>query len=244
MSFTLYPAIDIRRGCVVRLHQGDYALETRYDETPLVLLKRNAELGAKWAHLVDLDAARDGGYTLWPLLHSLKQETALRIQTGGGVRRAADVQRLLDAGADRVVIGSLAVDEPELVASWLEEFGSEKLTIALDARSDPQGDWYPATHGWTRPSERTLEDLVLHYARQGLGHLLCTDILRDGTLAGPNFQLYGLLRQWAPNVALQASGGVRELDDVREARELGCSGIVLGKALLEGRIALAEALAC
>lgn len=244
MSFIVYPAIDVRSGCVVRLHQGDYALETRYEQTPLALLKRNAELGATWAHLVDLDAARDGGYTLLPLLRALKHQTPLRIQTGGGVRRAEDVQRLLDAGADRVVVGSLAVGEPELVASWLSDFGSDHLTIALDARSDADGAWFPASHGWTRPGARTLHDLVLFYADRGLRHLLCTDIARDGTLSGPNFELYGLLRDWAPDLALQASGGVRELDDVRTAKALGCGGIVLGKALLEDRVDLVEALAC
>lgn len=244
MNFTVYPAIDVRGGRVVRLHRGDYALETRYEQSPLALLAHNADQGASWAHLVDLDAARDGGYTLLPLLREIKRDTALHIQTGGGVRRAEDVRRLLDGGADRVVVGSLAVGEPELVASWLRDFGSDRLTIALDARSDADGAWYPSTHGWTRPSERTLQTLVLFFADQGLRHLLCTDIARDGTLAGPNFELYGLLRQWAPGVVLQASGGVRELDDVRRARALGCGGIVLGKALLEGRIDLVEALAC
>ncbi len=244
VMFTVYPAIDVRDGRVVRLHQGDYAQETRYSQSPLTRLKRYADEGAQWVHLVDLDAARDGGYALLPLLQSIKQETGLHIQTGGGVRSADDVERILEAGGDRVVIGSLAIADPSLVASWLTRFGSNRLTLALDARCDPSGRWYPATHGWTRPGRRTLGDLVRFYNRHGLRHLLSTDIDRDGTLAGSNLAMYRLLRQWAPQIEIQASGGVCGLDDLRQVRELGCAGIVLGKALLEDRITLAQALTC
>lgn len=242
--FTVYPAIDVRDGRVVRLRQGDYAQETLYSQSPLARLKRYADEGAQWVHIVDLDAARDGGYALLPLLHAVKRDTALSIQTGGGVRSADDVERILEAGADRVVIGSLAIADPILVASWLTRFGSNRLTLALDARCDASGRWFPATHGWTRQGERTLADLVRLYNRHGLRHLLCTDIDRDGMLTGTNLAMYRLLRQWAPQVELQASGGVSELDDLRQVRELGCAGIVLGKALLEERFALAEALTC
>lgn len=244
MSFTVYPAVDVRDGRVVRLYQGDYARETRYDEAPLKLLQRYAEQGATWAHLVDLDAARDGGYALLSLLKTIKSNTSLQVQTGGGVRSVGDVERILEAGGDRVVIGSLAVADPNRVVEWLRQFGSDCLTIALDARCGPCGRWYPATHGWTRPGLGTLGDLVRFYTRHGLRHLLCTDIDRDGTLSGPSLSLYRLLREWAPQVALQASGGVGELDDVRRVRELGCAGVILGKALLEGRVSIEHALAC
>lgn len=244
MDFTVYPAIDVRDGRVVRLRKGDYAQETRYDESPLTLLKRYCDQGARWAHLVDLDAARDGGYALLALLQAIKRETSLQIQTGGGVRSADDVERIFEAGGDRVVLGSLAIADPNLVASWLTRFGSNRLTLALDARCDASGRWYPATHGWTRPGRRTLGDLVRFYNRHGLRHLLCTDIDRDGTLTGSNLALYRLLRQWSPQVELQASGGVCEIEDVRQVRELGCGGIVLGKVLLEGHVSLAQALTC
>lgn len=242
--FTVYPAIDVRDGRVVRLRQGDYAQETRYSQSPLTRLKGYADEGAQWVHLVDLDAARDGGYALLSLLQAIKRETGLQIQTGGGVRSADDVERILEAGGDRVVIGSLAIADPSMVASWLTRFGSNRLTLALDARCDASGRWYPATHGWTRPGRRTLGDLVRFYNRHGLRHLLCTDIDRDGTLAGSNLAMYRLLRQWAPQVELQASGGVCELDDLRQVREIGCAGIVLGKALLEDRFTLEQALTC
>lgn len=241
-GFTVYPAIDVRAGAVVRLAQGDYAEETRYGDDPLALAVAHAQAGAGWLHLVDLEAARFGGYTLLPLLQAIKKQTALQVQTGGGVRDADDVQRLLDAGADRVVIGSLAVAEPARVGAWLRRFGADRLTVALDVRRQ-DNDWFPASHGWTAAGARTLDDLLTIHAAAGLRNLLCTDIGRDGMLAGPNFELYAtILRRW-PGLRLQASGGARDLDDVRAARVTGCAGIVLGKALLEGRLDLAQALA-
>jgi phosphoribosylformimino-5-aminoimidazole carboxamide ribotide isomerase len=243
MSFTLYPAIDVREGCVVRLRQGDYARETRYGDAPLAVAQRYAEQGACWLHLVDLDAARLGGYTLQGLLGHLKTTTPLRVQTGGGVRSEQDVRTLLDAGADRVVVGSLAVEDPVRVRGWLERFGGERLTIAMDASSDETGRWRLPSRGWTADSGVALEELLQAYAGSGLRHLLCTDIQRDGMLAGPNTALYETILRLAPAVRLQASGGVRDLDDVLAARAAGCSGVVLGKALLEGRFQLEDAVA-
>lgn len=242
-SFTLYPAIDVREGRVVRLNQGDYARETRYDDTPLALAGRYAMEGAHWLHLVDLDAARAGGYTLRPLLQRIRQSTSLKVQTGGGVRSESDVEALLEAGADRVVVGSLAIRVPRRVQRWLAQYGAERIVVALDTRQDDAGAWQLPVAGWTEDSAQTLPDVLARYVASGLRHLLCTDIARDGMLSGPNFALYRQLRDWAPEVAVQASGGVHALDDLREARASGASGVVLGKALLEGRFGLAEALA-
>ncbi|MET7141591.1 1-(5-phosphoribosyl)-5-[(5-phosphoribosylamino)methylideneamino]imidazole-4-carboxamide isomerase [Xanthomonas sp. PPL139] len=244
MSFVVYPALDIRDGRVVRLAQGDYARETHYGDDPLRRAQAFAEAGAQWMHLVDLDAARAGGYTLAPLLQRIRSETGLQVQTGGGVRSHADVQRLLDAGASRVVIGSLAVRDRESVLEWLREFGPERITVALDSRQDTHGVWRLPVHGWTETSSLSLDALAGEYAAAGLVHLLCTDIARDGMLSGPNLALYAHLRQLAPTLAVQASGGIRDAADVRGAREAGCAGAVLGKALLEGRLRLDEALAC
>ncbi|UYK83064.1 1-(5-phosphoribosyl)-5-[(5-phosphoribosylamino)methylideneamino]imidazole-4-carboxamide isomerase [Xanthomonas sacchari] len=244
MSFVVYPALDIRDGRVVRLAQGDYARETHYGDDPLRRAQAFAEAGAQWMHLVDLDAARAGGYTLAPLLQRIRNETGLQVQTGGGVRSRADVQRLLDAGASRVVIGSLAVRDRESVLEWLAEFGPERITVALDSRQDAHGVWRLPVHGWTETSSLSLDALAGEYAAAGLIHLLCTDIARDGMLSGPNLALYAHLRQFAPALAVQASGGIRNAADVRGAREAGCAGAVLGKALLEGRLRLDEALAC
>lgn len=244
MSFTVYPAIDVRAGKVVRLRQGDYADETRYGDNPLSFALRYAEAGAGWLHLVDLDAAKAGGYTLQPLLRDLRARTGLQVQTGGGVRSEADVAALLEAGAARVVVGSLAVTAPDTVMDWLAMFGSERITVALDARQDETGAWRLPVHGWTQVAAETLDGLLARYADAGLVHLLCTDIARDGMLAGPNIDLYRRLCERHPGVRVQASGGVRDAADVAAARAAGCAGAVLGKALLDGRLSLAEALAC
>lgn len=244
MSFTVYPAIDVRAGRVVRLRQGDYGRETQYDDDPFALAMRYADAGARWLHLVDLDAARDGGYALGPLLERIAADGRLRVQTGGGVRGVGDVQRILGCGASRVVVGSLAVADAPLVAGWFERFGGEAIVVACDVRQDRDGHWWPATHGWTRNAAIALQDLAVMHAAAGMRHLLCTDISRDGTMAGPNFELYAQLLRGLPWLQLQASGGAREAGDVARAIATGCSGIVLGKALLEGRIRLDEALAC
>ncbi len=244
MSFIVYPALDIRNGQVVRLLQGDYAQQTTYGDDPLPRAQAFAAAGASWMHLVDLDAAKAGGYTLAPLLAQIASSTSLKVQTGGGVRGYDDVARILDAGASRVVIGSLAVREPDSVLAWLGEFGADRLTIALDTRQGDDGVWRLPVHGWTETADVTLDELATRYAQAGLKHLLCTDIARDGMLSGPNIDLYAHLSKLLPSVAVQASGGVRDVNDVAAAKAAGCGGAVLGKALLEGRLQLEEALAC
>lgn len=243
-AFTPYPAIDVRDGKVVRLAQGDYARETRYADDPLAAIQAYAGQGAAWLHLVDLDAAREGGYTLGQLLRGIRSSTDLKVQTGGGVRGRDDVARILDAGADRVVIGSLSVKQPEAVLQWISDFGPEHITVALDARQDDAGVWQLPVHGWTETPGVTLDDLAARFAAGGLRHLLSTDIARDGMLSGPNLDLYRHIRSIAPALQVQASGGVRELADIAAARNEGCAGIVLGRALLEGRFSVAGALAC
>jgi phosphoribosylformimino-5-aminoimidazole carboxamide ribotide isomerase len=243
MSFILYPAIDVRAGRVVRLRQGDYAQETRYADEPLLVARRYAQAGASWLHLVDLDAARVGGYTLAPLLASIKASTALRVQTGGGVRSEADVVALLEAGADRVVVGSLAVAQPMQVVEWIQRYGADRITVALDARRSTDGIWRLPTQGWTEDCGAELEPTLANYTGNGLRHLLCTDIDRDGMLSGPNLDLYRRIRELCPSLELQASGGVRNGADVAAARAVGCAGAVLGKALLDGSFTVDDALA-
>lgn len=242
-DFLPIPAIDVRAGRVVRLRQGDYARETRYDEDPHDLAITYARSGATWLHLVDLDAARAGGFSLGPLLERIAGHGALQVQTGGGVRSEGDVQALLDRGASRVVIGSLAVERRQEVGAWIERFGAERIVLAFDVRHDGQA-WRPATRGWTRDGDATLAELLDAYRPRGLRHVLCTDITRDGMLAGPNLALYEEVRAMAPGVALQASGGVRDRTDLALLRRTGCAGAVLGRSILEGTLTLPEALAC
>ncbi|WP_427001087.1 1-(5-phosphoribosyl)-5-[(5-phosphoribosylamino)methylideneamino]imidazole-4-carboxamide isomerase [Ornithinimicrobium sp. Y1694] len=240
-GFTVYPAIDVRDGAVVRLLKGDYDQETRYTDNPVAVAENYARSGAAWLHLVDLDAARSGGYTLLDMLGRIAENTGLMIQTGGGVRTAEDVERLLEAGASRVVVGSIAVQEPDTVVGWLERFGPERITVALDTRIGPDGTWVLPTAGWTSVGGEDLITTLHRYNGSGLKHVLCTDIGRDGTLSGPNFHLYTMLTRSSPTLEVQASGGARSVDDVRAARRTGCAGIILGKALLEGRLTVADA---
>ena len=242
MSVVLYPAIDVREGRVVRLQQGDYARETRYADDPCELACRYSEQGAEWLHLVDLDAARDGGYGQGGLLARIKAATSLKVQTGGGIRDQAGVDALFAAGADRVVVGSLAIREPDVVKAWLARYGAERITVALDASLDQNGEWQLPSHGWTRASGASLFTLLDDYVLAGARHLLCTDIARDGMLSGPALELYGQLLARAPQLHLQASGGIRSVDDILAAARLGCAGVVLGKALLDGRFSLTDAL--
>ena len=242
MNFEVIPAIDLRAGRVVRLAQGDYARETRYEGDALALARDYEARGARWLHLVDLDAARAGGYTLQELVRALKRGTSLRLQTGGGVREEAAIADLLALGVDRVVLGTIAASEPARVANWLGRFGPEHLVLALDAR-EIAGTWCVQLEGWTRVGP-PLDELLSFYERSGARHVLCTDVGRDGMLEGFNLWLYRRVATRFPSLRLQASGGVRSLADIAGARAAGAGGAILGRALLEGRIELAEALAC
>jgi phosphoribosylformimino-5-aminoimidazole carboxamide ribotide isomerase len=244
MTFTILPAIDVRRGQVVRLFQGDYDRETTYAGTPIETVVRYAQDGATFLHLVDLDAAREGRYTLGPLVKDIVARTPLRIQTGGGVRHESDVEAILAAGADRVVIGTLAVREPDRVTKWLKTMGPDRITLALDTRCDASGVWRLPVEGWTEDTGYTLDELLTRYAAAGLRHVLCTDIARDGMLSGFNVDLYRRLSTTFPDLEIQASGGVRTIEDIQAARAAGAHGAILGRALLEGRFTLKDALSC
>jgi phosphoribosylformimino-5-aminoimidazole carboxamide ribotide isomerase len=244
MTFTILPAVDVRRGQVVRLFQGDYDRETTYAGTPIDTVVRYAEDGATFLHLVDLDAAREGHYTLGPLVKEIAARTSLKVQTGGGVRHESDVEAILAAGADRVVIGTLAVREPDRVTAWIKKMGPARITLALDSRCDASGVWRLPVKGWTEDSRCTLDELLTLYASAGLRHVLCTDIARDGMLSGFNIDLYRHLSATFPGLEIQASGGVRAIEDIQAAKAAGAHGAILGRALLEGRFTLKEALAC
>ena len=242
MSLNIIPAIDLREGRVVRLKQGDYGQQTTYESDPRELAQRYAAAGATWLHLVDLDGARSGGLDNLAVIESIARD-GMQIQAGGGVRNEDDLSRLFSAGVNRVVLGSVAIRDPELVADWLTRYGAEQLTIALDTRQ-VDGQWALPSAGWTELESRTLDELAPWYAEKGARHLLCTDIDRDGMLAGFNLDLYRHLAKTVPDLAVQASGGVRSLDDIRAAREAGAKGVILGRALLEARFTIEQALAC
>ena len=239
----IIPAIDLREGRVVRLKQGDYAQETRYDFDPSLLSADYADAGAHWLHLVDLDGARSGTFENLRVIEKIVAAGRLAVQAGGGVRSEDDVQRLLDAGVARVVVDSVSVREQEKVEGWIARYGEDRLCVALDTRFEA-GAWRLPSAGWTQSEGATLDELAPRYAAAGAKHLLCTDIGRDGMLSGPNLELYAHLAQLAPSLHVIASGGVRDVADVRALRAQNLAGVVLGRSLLEGRMTAAEAFQC
>lgn len=237
----VYPAIDLRDGVCVRLMQGRFDAVTRYDDEPAARLAAFAAAGADWAHIVDLDGAEAGRAVQHQLIGELAAAIDIRIQSGGGVRSADDIQRLLDAGVSRVVVGSLAVSDPDAVAGWLETFGPDRITLAVDVRAD--GDrWVPSLKGWTQAADVDLWAALDRYPPGSAKHLLVTDVGRDGALTGPNLDLLAQIHQRRPDLWLQASGGVADLSDLTGARSVGASGAIVGRALYEGRFTVEQAL--
>jgi phosphoribosylformimino-5-aminoimidazole carboxamide ribotide isomerase len=232
----VYPAMDVMGGTVVRLTQGRFEEATRYPAEPSEALLRFAGAGAEWAHVVDLDGARAGAPVQHDLLADLARNAPLKLQVAGGFRTAAQIARMLDAGVGRVVIGSLAVKQPELVQGFLAEFGAERITLSLDVRVI-EGLPLVATTGWAEDSGQSLWEVAGLYPQAR--HLLLTDIGRDGMLAGPNFGLLEEAGERLPHLAIQASGGVSSLEDLARLRT---AGAIVGKALWEGRVDLAEAI--
>jgi len=236
----LIPSIDLRGGRCVRLLQGNFAAETRYPLEPSELLGRYQQLGASWLHVVDLDGARDGAQINRDVIARLASQRAVRLQVGGGVRDAGAIDALLAHGIARVVIGSAAVERPTEVAAWLEHYGAERICLAFDVRHDASGTPRVRTRGWRADSALSLWDALAAYAGGGLTHVLCTDIERDGALAGPNLALYGEAMHRLPQIAWQASGGVASGADLAALATCGVPAAISGKALLEERITREE----
>ena len=240
----MIPAIDLIGGEVVRLYQGDYSQKTNYQTTVQERQQAYFSAGASVMHFVDLDGAKDSTKRQLSTLKTVVNHESMITQVGGGIRCEEDVKQLLELGATRVVIGSLAIKQPELVLKWLNTYGGEKIVLALDIKIDEQGNKTLPTHGWIEDSGVNLEDLLDAYIDAGIKHILCTDISKDGTLSGSNVELYIELCQKYPSVQWQASGGIGSLDDIKALIGSGVSGVILGRSLLEGKFTLEEAIAC
>ncbi|TQQ92399.1 1-(5-phosphoribosyl)-5-[(5-phosphoribosylamino)methylideneamino]imidazole-4-carboxamide isomerase [Cronobacter sakazakii] len=240
----IIPALDLIDGTVVRLHQGDYGQQRDYGRDPLPRLQDYEAQGAKLLHLVDLTGAKDPAKRQIALIQKLVAGVNVPVQVGGGVRSEDDVAALLDAGVARVVVGSTAVKAPQDVQRWFQRFGADALVLALDVRIDDAGNKQVAVSGWQENSGVTLETLVESYLPAGLKHVLCTDISRDGTLSGSNVALYEEVCARYPQVAFQSSGGIGELSDIRALRSSGVGGVIVGRALLEGKFNVTEAIQC
>lgn len=232
----VYPAMDLMGGKAVRLVQGRFENPTVYPGSPSAALRSFEEQGATWAHVVDLDGARAKEPRQHALIASLAKNSVLKIQAGGGFRTRDELASALDRGIARVVIGSLAVSDPDLVNGWIDEFGADRICLSLDVRI-ASGQPMVACHGWQAMSGKSLWDIAA--SSPGAHHVLVTDIGRDGMLKGPNFNLYRKLVTALPHWQVQASGGVSSLRDIKG---LNTKGVIVGKALWDGRIGLKEAL--
>jgi phosphoribosylformimino-5-aminoimidazole carboxamide ribotide isomerase len=236
----LIPAIDLRHGRCVRLFQGDFGAETQYEHEPHELLLRYRGLGASWLHVVDLDGARDGKLANRSIIVAMASQRAVRLQVGGGIRSAATVDDLLRHGVSRAVIGSNAVERPDEVIDWLVRHGPDRICLAFDVRLDETGIPRVRTRGWTENTSISLWDAIARFPQDRIKHILCTDIERDGAMTGPNIDLYRQALSRFPNLAWQASGGIRNASDLAALAQIGVSGAVSGKALLEERITSEE----
>ena len=240
----IIPAIDLIDGKVVRLYQGDYGQKTEYSADPQGRFDDYVAQGATQLHLVDLDGAKDSTKRQLTVIRKLLANTKAPVQIGGGVRTEQDVIDLLDAGANRVVIGSTAVKDPATVAGWVEKYGADKIVLALDVNIDAEGNRKIAVAGWQEDSGVTIEALLAPYLPVGLKHVLCTDISRDGTLKGSNVSLYRALAAQFPQISWQASGGIGGIADIEALKGSGVGGVILGRSLLEGKFTVKEAIAC
>ncbi len=236
----LIPSIDLRGGRCVRLLKGNFGAETRYEIDPLALTQRYRALGASWLHIVDLDGARDGAAGNRLAIQALANASEQPLQVGGGLRDQAAVADLLQHGVARAVIGSAAVEQPQQVANWLQQYGSDRICLAFDIKHDATGVPRVCTRGWVHATGISLWDAVERFVPQGLRHVLCTDIERDGVLAGPNLALYAQARHRFEGIQWQASGGVSSTADLQALAALGLSAAISGKALLEGLIPTEE----
>lgn len=230
----LIPAIDILDGKCVRLTKGDYTTQKVYNTNPVEVAKEFEANGIRFLHLVDLDGAKSKHIVNYKVLEAIAQATSLHIDFGGGIKSNEDVKIAFESGANQLTGGSIAVQEPALFLSWLEQYGSERILLGADANQR-----MIATHGWLATSGIDVVDFIRSFEQKGIQSVVCTDISKDGMLQGPSLDLYKEIMQ-ETGVQLIASGGVSSIDDLKQLKELGCAGAIIGKAIYEGRITLNE----
>ena len=236
----LIPAIDLKGGKCVRLLRGDFDKTTEYSNDPVAVARRFSMLDVQDLHIVDLDGARSGEQQNRAIVQAIAAETELDIQLGGGIRDRASVAEWLQSGVSRCVIGSMAITAVAAVTDWLREFGPDQLVLALDVHLRDDGTPMLTTHGWTEDTRQSLWECIDGYSEAGIRHILCTDVSRDGAMAGPNVELYVEILRRHPDLQLQASGGVRNIGDLQQLRSHGIPAAISGRALLDGAITTME----
>ena len=233
----IIPAIDLIDGKCVRLTKGEYDTKKVYSDDPLEMAKRFESHGFKRLHLVDLDGAKAGKVVNLEVLETICAYTSLKVDFGGGIKSDQDLERVLNAGADQVTIGSLAVKDPEKLKGWIAKYGPDRIILGADVK-----DRNIAVSGWLETSDLDLFDFIDRYYQLGIRHVLCTDISKDGMLQGPAFELYNEIMTGYPDLKLIASGGVSGIEDIKQLKENEIPSVVIGKAIYEGRIELNELL--
>lgn len=229
------PAIDLLNQKVVRLKQGNYSLVTSYSQDPINLAIQFQEQGFSRLHLVDLEGARSGKVTHQEILKKITETTRLIVDFGGGIKTEKDLEMVFNAGARQVNIGTLAVQNPELIANWMQKYGADKFILSADVR-----DGKVQISGWTKETGKSIEMIIQEFIPFGLKTVTCTDINKDGMMNGPSVNLYITLRQKFPDLQVIASGGISNINDLMALKKADCFAAIAGKSILEGKITTTE----
>jgi phosphoribosylformimino-5-aminoimidazole carboxamide ribotide isomerase len=235
MSIEIIPAIDILHGKCVRLTRGEYASQKIYNEHPLEVARQFEGAGLKRLHLVDLDGAKEGRVRNWNVLEAIAGKTSLVVDFGGGIGTAKDLQIVFESGAAFATVGSIAVKDEDLLRDWMFLYGPGKFLLGADVRDEKI-----SITGWTVDTEIRIYDFIKKYKEAGINQIFCTDIKMDGAMQGPSLELYKKILKQFPDLHFIASGGIRSLDDIYQLEEIGCKGVIIGKAIYEGLITLKE----
>lgn len=231
----LIPAIDIIDGKCVRLSKGDYDTKKKYNENPLEVAKSFEAHGIMNLHLVDLDGAKSSQIVNYEVLEQIATKTSLNIDFGGGLKSDTDLKIAFECGANQITGGSIAIKNPDVFKSWMQQYGADKIILGADAKNEKV-----AISGWLEESTSDLIPFIQNYQEEGIQYVICTDISKDGMLQGPSFELYRKILEQTPNIKLIASGGISTFDELPKLAELGCEGTIIGKAIYENRISLKQ----
>ncbi len=231
----IIPAIDLIEGKCVRLTQGDYGQKKIYNKNPLEVALQFEDAGLKRLHLVDLDGAKAKKVVNWKVLEKIASKTSLHVDFGGGVQSEDDIKIVFESGAKQVTGGSIAVKQPDLFEHWLKTYGGEKIILGADAKNEKI-----AVSGWEEGTSIWVYDFVEEYVEKGVKYTISTDVAKDGLLQGPSFDLYKNLQDKCPDLNVIASGGIAGIEDVEKLAEMNIYGVIIGKAIYENRISLAD----
>lgn len=231
----IIPAIDIIDGKCVRLSKGDYDTKKIYNENPLEVAKSFEAHGIQYLHLVDLDGAKSSQIVNYKVLEQIASKTNLKIDFGGGLKSDSDLKIAFESGANQITGGSIAIKQPEIFKSWIQQYGADKIILGADAMNEKV-----AISGWLEESKEEVIPFIQSYQQEGIQYVICTDISKDGMLEGPSFELYQRILEQTKDLKLIASGGISTFDELPKLAELGCEGTIIGKAIYEGRISLKQ----